>query len=118
MDILGMRALRAAHRRAGDGGVDDVRLGREALAGDLVANTAYYALVGAGDRRHVWTRGLALGLLAGLGAIVLPRHVGLGDPPHAGRPDTQLMTMAWYLTGGLVAAAVSAGQSAPRAAVR
>jgi hypothetical protein len=110
MDVLGKRALRRARSRLGLDGGTDQQLERQALTGDMLANTAYYALIGAGDRGSVWSRGLALGLAAGLGAVVLPRHVGLGDPPNADRPDTQLMTIAWYLIGGLVAAAAFAAR--------
>jgi hypothetical protein len=108
MDVLGKRALRAAHGTLGAAVPADPNLEREALAGDLVANSAYYALVGAGERRNVWLRGLTLGLAAGLGAVFLPRRIGLGDPPNAGRLDTQLMTVAWYVVGGLAAAAAFA----------
>ena len=103
MDVLGKRAL----QRAGVGADDDRQLERHALAGDLIANSAYYSLVGAGPGRP-WVRGLALGLAAGVGAVLLPRRIGLGDPPNAHRRDTRLMTVAWYAVGGLVAAAAFA----------
>jgi hypothetical protein len=115
MDVLGIRALRSAHDQLGAGMPSDANLEREALAGDLLANSAYYALVGASDRGSTLVLGLALGLAAGLGAVLLPRRIGLGDPPHADRLDTQLMTVAWYVVGGLTAAAVfaAAGRDEP-----
>jgi len=113
MDVLGMRAVRATHRRLGLPHGSDRDVERQALAGDLAANAAYYSLVGAGDRSGVWARGLALGLAAGLGAVFLPRRVGLGDPPNAGRLDTQLMTIAWYVAGGVAAAAAFAVRGGP-----
>ena len=116
MDVLGMRAVREGHRRLGAAVPSDENAERQALAGDVVANAAYYSLVGAGERGGVWSRGLALGLLAGLGAVLLPRHVGLGDPPNAHRLDTQLMTVAWYVAGGLVAAAAFDRLGADRSA--
>jgi hypothetical protein len=112
MDVLGMRAMRAAHRQLGVEAPSERALEREALAGDLVANTAWYSLVGAGSRANVWRRGIALGLTAGLGAILLPKPLGLGDPPDAHRPETQLMTVAWYVIGGLAAAAAFAARDA------
>ena len=69
-----------------------------ALAGDLVFNSAYYSLA------TTWTRGAALGLLAGVGALVLPKRMGLGDPPKSELLSNQLMTVAWYVVGGLAAA--------------
>ncbi len=112
MDVLGMRALRGAYRQLGVGPGSDRTLARQALAGDMVANSAYYALVGVGSRESVWARGLALGLLAGLGAVMLPKPLGLGDPPNAHLPSTQLMTIAWYVLGGLTAAAAFAARDA------
>ena len=106
MDVLGKRALRAMGRQAGAPISEDRDLERETMAGDLVANTAYYALVGAGRDAHIVARGLALGLLAGVGALLLPRPMGLGDPPHAHNPATQAMTVAWYVIGGITAAVV------------
>ena len=111
MDVLGMRALRGAYRQLGVECGSDQALERQALAGDMVANSAYYSLVGAGSRESVWARGLALGLVAGLGAVLLPRPLGLGDPPNADRRSTQLMTIAWYVLGGLTAAAAFAARN-------
>ena len=56
--------------------------------------------------------GIWAGLIAGLGAVLVPRQVGLGDPPNADRRVTQLMTVAWYVIGGLVAAAAFAAEGA------
>lgn len=104
MDILGMRALARLRRGAGAEVPPAGELYRETLLGDLLANSAYYSLVGAGDRRSVWGRGIALGLVAGVGALVLPRYLGLGDPPRSDSTANRLMTVAWYLAGGLAAA--------------
>ena len=106
MDVLGKRALRAMARQAGAPISGSRDLERETLTGDLIANTAYYALIGAGRAEHVVARGLALGLLAGIGALLLPRPLGLGDPPNAHNPATQVMTVAWYVIGGITAASV------------
>lgn len=105
MDVLGMRAMAAMQRRAGIAVDDRDTLRRQTLAADLVANSAYYALVGAGSREGIWARGLALGLLAGVGALVLPRPLGLGAPPSVESRRNQAMTIAYYTLGGLVAAA-------------
>ena len=122
MDVLGKRALRGAYRQLGLAPRGDRELEREALAGDMVANSAYYSLVGLGSRESVWMRGLGLGLAAGIGAVMLPRPLGLGDPPNAHRVETQLMTVAWYVLGGLMAAAAFAArdgaESQPAPAVR
>jgi len=103
MDVLGMRAV-AKTMRAVD--VEPpVALHEAALVGDLVSNSIYYSLVGAGSREDALRNGALLGLAAGLGAVVLPERLGLGRQPTEDSPQTQLMTVAWYLLGGLAAGA-------------
>lgn len=107
MDIVGMRALARVMRAAGATVSDDVTLHRVALAGDLIANSLYYAAVPGGSPRETWARGAALGLVAGAGALALPEPLGLGQPPHSQRTRNRLMTVGLYLAGGLAAAAVA-----------
>ena len=105
MDVVGMRAIargKPAAETASAGSTipepTNPALYNMALAGDLVFNSAYYSLA------TTWTRGAALGLLAGIGALVLPKKMGLGDPPKSELLSNQLMTVAWYTIGGLAAA--------------
>lgn len=105
MDVLGMRAIARATGTSGaadeSADVDTERnrgLYKYALAGDMLANSAYYSMA------TTWTRGAALGLAAGIGALVLPRHLGLGDPPNSDLLSNKIMTVAWYTLGGLAAA--------------
>ncbi len=80
------------------------RLQEAAQTGDILYNSLFYSLVALGSERTAVRRGLVLGLLAGLGAALLPPVLGLGrQPGHRGLP-THLMTVAWYTIGGLVAA--------------
>jgi hypothetical protein len=77
-----------------------------AMAGDLVSNGLFYALVGRGG--GAWLRGALLGSMAGAGAALLPPMLGLTD----NRDDktsraNQFATYGYYLTGGLLAAAAS-----------
>lgn len=104
LDVLGMRAI-SKSLRAADVDPPDVELRDLALAGDIAANSLYYSLVGFGKREDAWLCGAALGLAAGLGAVTLPGPLGLGPQPTERAPTTQLMTVAWYLAGGLAAAA-------------
>jgi hypothetical protein len=87
-------------------------LHRWALAADLIGNSIYYSMVACGRKPDLWRRGVALGLAAGAGALVLPGPLGLGTAPKSDRITNQVMTVAWYLIGGLAAAA--AGQSLHR----
>ena len=107
MDIVGVRAIAIGLRASGANPGSADTLYPVALAGDIACNSAYYALVAAGRRPNVWMRGVLLGLGAGVGALVLPRRLGLGDPPRSHRVANQIMTVAWYLIGGLAAAATA-----------
>jgi hypothetical protein len=105
MDVLGMRAIAKTMEAAGTQPPPKDELFAWTLAGDLVGNAIYYSLTGTG--KGVWLRGSMLGLAAGLGGVVLPGPLGLGEAPSNRTPQTQAMTVAWYLAGGLAAAAAS-----------
>ena len=104
MDAVGERAIARTVQAAGGTPPTEPALYRWALAGDLVANSAYYSLVACGRDAHMWRRAVAMGLAAGAGALVLPRRIGLGDPPRSHHLPNQIMTVAWYVIGGLAAA--------------
>ncbi len=105
MDVLGMRAIVRSYDKLNLTPPQDGNLHRQALVGDLVSNAAFYSLVGSGA--GVWLRGTLLGLVAGVGAVVLPPYLGLGQQPVWKTRQTQIMTLSWYLLGGLTAAAAS-----------
>ena len=105
MDVIGVRAIARPMRAAGYQPPNYNRLHNLALAGEVVSNSAYYSLIGAGDRAHVWRRGALLGLAAGLGAALLPPVMGLGQQPHRKTPFAQILTVACYFLGGIAAAA-------------
>ncbi|MBX0292753.1 hypothetical protein K3G63_20085 [Hymenobacter sp. HSC-4F20] len=109
MDILGERGLRRLLFNVNAPQPDQDTAYVLTLAGDVVSNGLYYSLVGTG--RGVWWRGAALGLAAGVGGVLLPGPLGLGNGPSNRTPQTKAMTVAWYLLGGIVAAAASAGWS-------
>lgn len=111
MDVIGERGLEKTMSAAGAEPPHGEDLYRAAMLGDVVSNSLYYALVGVGSPNGAWTRGAALGLAAGLGAVFLPHRLGLGRQPNAKAPFTQLLTVAWYFAGGLAAAAVARATS-------
>lgn len=113
MDVVGSRAIARTIRATGGTPPPPSTLRRWALAGDLFANSAYYSLVACGRDAHVWRRAVGLGLAAGLGALLLPARMGLGDPPKSDRVPNQIMTVAWYLLGGLATAAASRQLTTP-----
>jgi hypothetical protein len=98
MDVLGVRALTRGAHMADIPVPGPETMQKAALAGDLVCNSAYYALA------TTWRRGVVLGLAAGIGALVLPQRMGLGEPPKSDRLSNKVMTVAWYLLGGIAAA--------------
>jgi len=107
MDTLGRRAIASGMEAAGyDPPVED-RLQAAALGGDMLSNTLYYSLAAIGEPSLA--RGAALGAAAGVGAVALSPLMGLGYRPAARTPQTAAMTVAWYLLGGFVAAAVHCG---------
>jgi hypothetical protein len=107
VDILGMRAIARSMRAADQIPPSNEDLYYPTLIGDLVSNSLYYSLVAIGDRRYLWYRGALLGLAGGVGTVLASRLLDLGPQPGEQSPTTQLMTIAWYLVGGLAAAATT-----------
>jgi hypothetical protein len=105
MDLLGMEAIAKTLKKADSEVPEDRNLFIATLIGDIISNSIYYSLAGIGKKKNTAIRGGLLGLAAGLGAIVLPRYLGL-NPENSNRTSkTKVYTAALYLTGGLVAAA-------------
>ncbi|MCB2378784.1 hypothetical protein LGH70_14380 [Hymenobacter sp. BT635] len=112
MDVLGMRGLRKLLGKAHAPQPAPDTLFNLTMAGDILSNGLYYSLVGRG--KEAWRRGTLLGLAAGVGGVVLPGPLGLGEAPSNRTRQTQLMTVAWYLLGGLAAAGASRAWSRAR----
>ncbi|HEY0656062.1 MAG TPA: hypothetical protein VGD65_23165 [Chryseosolibacter sp.] len=77
-----------------------------ALAGDLVSNTLYFAMAQGETKSKTLMRGALLGLGAGVAAVTLAKPLGIDGQPKAQPVKTNTMTIAYYLLGGLVAAAM------------
>ena len=106
MDRLGMTALTRLLRK---GNLDVPRyrnLFITTMAGDLLANALYYSLTGVGEKGSHLLRGSILGLSAGLGAVILPKHMGLPAWPSNRTTATKVLTVGIYFLGGIVAASV------------
>ena len=106
MDVIGKRALAGTIEAVGARPPQEKVLFRQTLAGELISNTLYYGLIGAGSKARALHRGLLLGLIAGVGAVILPPRLGLGHPPGGNAPLTPLLTLALYTAGGLAAGAI------------
>ena len=105
MDILGMRAIARGFYKMDERPPEEDKLFQYSIIGDILSNSIYYSLTGTG--RKAWLRGATLGALAGVGGVLLPGPMGLGTEPSGRTPQTKAMTIAWYLLGGLTAAALS-----------
>jgi|SRR5215217_6718231 len=106
MDLLGMMALSKLIRSIGKNPPDARKLYVYTLAGDLLSNALYYSLAGAGKEKSLLQKGAALGLAAGLGALLLPKPLHLNEAYSNRTSRTQVMTVAYYLIGSLVASAL------------
>ncbi len=106
MDLLGMNALSKILRKFSAKIPERNQLFGWTLAGDIVGNTLYYSLAGAGSKKTSLSKGILLGLTAGLGAVTLPKKIGINDAPSNRTLQTKVMTVAWYIIGGMVTAAV------------
>jgi len=105
MDVLGMRAIARIMYHLNKRPPEEDKLFKYSMIGDIVSNSLYYTLVGTG--RRTWWRGTTLGLAAGIGGVVLPGPLGLGEEPSGRTTETKFLTIGLYLVGGLVAAAMS-----------
>ncbi|HEX2606252.1 MAG TPA: hypothetical protein VHK91_02690 [Flavisolibacter sp.] len=106
VDLLGMNALSKGLKIIGARKPEDRKLYTWALAGDLISNAAYYSIAGIGKKDNALLRGAALGFGAGLGAVLLPKPLGLKDHYTDRTLSTRVLTVGLYVAGGIIAAAV------------
>ena len=102
VDLLGEEALQKTLNQFGTGISDQKTLFNATLAGDIVSNTIYYSMIGGGSGKHVWQRAVSLGVAAGIGAITLPKPMGLNPEPVTKTTKAKTLTVAYYLAGALV----------------
>ena len=105
MDLLGMNAVARLMKGQNILAQTAGKLFPIAMAGDLVSNSLYYSMADTGNKRNTLIRGALLGVGAGLGAVVLPKTLGLNDEATTRTLKTKVLTVTWYLIGGLAAAA-------------
>jgi hypothetical protein len=106
LDTLGMRSLAKVLLAAGQAPPPGPVLFGAALGGDIAANASWYSLVGRAENPLL--AGATLGVVAGVGSVFLPEHMGLGRQPTRRTPQTSAMAVALYTAGGLTAGAVEA----------
>jgi hypothetical protein len=74
------------------------------LIGDIISNGLYYSTIGLGKKKYLLLRGAAVGLAAGIGALTLTEPMGLSDAPVTRTEKTKVLTVGYYLLGGIVTA--------------
>ncbi|MDT3401828.1 hypothetical protein [Mucilaginibacter terrae] len=105
MDLLGMESIKNVLDKLGIEQPEKGKLYYLTLGGDIASNTLYYSLAGLGKDK-TWLKGPALGLAGGLGAVFLPKPLGLNLQHSNKSVKTQLMAVLYYFTGGVVSSAV------------
>jgi hypothetical protein len=105
LDLLGMNAVARFMKGQDLMSLTANKLFPTAMAGDLITNSLYFSMADSGDKNKTYIRGTLLGLGAGIGAVALPKTLGLDEKPTARTMKTKVLTVAWYIVGGLVAAA-------------
>jgi hypothetical protein len=105
LDLLGMNAIAKVVQ-----GPKGVPLGDKvkpvSVAGDLISNSLYFGMANGGSKNSTLIRGALLGLGAGVGAVTLAKPLDLDPQMANATTKTKALTIAWYVIGGLVAAAV------------
>ena len=102
MDLLDIELIHKAGNELNITLPSDKDLYKMTFIGEFVGNTAYYSLIGTTfPRLNAWF----LGTLAGAGAVVLPEHFGINPAPSNRTKATQYLTIGYYVTGALAAAA-------------
>lgn len=106
VDLVGKEAVQKTLTHFGKPITNDHHLYKVTLAGDLLSNAAYYALIGSGKGTAVWSKSLVIGLAAGIGAVALPEPMGLNPKPVTKSTKVKILTVGYYLFGALVTGAV------------
>lgn len=104
VDLVGEEAVKKGLNYIGVEPPKGDKLFATTLAGDIISNAIYYSAIGVGKDKNLLFRGIAYGLSAGIGALTLTKPMGLSDAPITKTPQTKVMTVAWYLLGGIATA--------------
>jgi len=104
IDLVGEEALAKAFEMTGAEPPKGQNLFAATLGVDLVSNAMYFSAIGMGDKKGLLMRGAGYGLAAGIGALSLTEPLGLDDEPITKTTKTKVLTVAWYVFGGLVTA--------------
>jgi hypothetical protein len=104
VDLIGEEALNKGLKHLGAKPLKGNTLFASTMAADVVSNAFYYSSIGIGERKNLLARGLAYGMAAGIGALVLTKPMRLNDKPVNKSISTKLLTVGYYMLGGIVTA--------------
>lgn len=105
VELIGEEAVTKIFRASGCEAPTGEKLYATALVGDILSNAAYFSCIGIGKKENILIRGAVYGAAAGAGALLLTEPLGLNDAPVTRFTRTKVLTVCWYLFGGIVAAA-------------
>lgn len=103
INLLGAEAVNKTLSQYGRPIQDPDDLHKVTLELDLIANAAYYSAIG-GNGKYIWPKAIAMGLSAGIGALKLPKPLGLDPTPVTETTQKQVLTVGYYVFGALVTA--------------
>ncbi len=106
IELVGEEALSKIIKSAGIDPPSGEPLYAATLAGDIVSNGLYYSMIGTVKDKDLLVNGVRYGIAAGIGALGLTKPLGLNDAPVNRTTKTKVMTVAYYVFGGLIAARV------------
>lgn len=105
---LGMDAATQTLRKVNVPVPDKKPLFWTTMVADLISNALYYSVINlAGSKKSAkWALGTGMGLVAGIGAVLLPKPLNLDASTTNKTTKTKAMTIGWYLAGALVTTAL------------
>lgn len=106
IDLVGEEALQKTLHGFGTHISSPSQLYNATLGADLISNSLYYSAICSGKQENVWTKAIVSGLAAGIGAVTLPKPMGLNDEPVAKSTQTKILTVGYYVAGALVTAGI------------
>ena len=104
LDLIGEEGVNKMLEGAGADPLKGGALYAATLSGDLLANGMYYSVIGQAKDDKLLLRGTVAGLAAGWGALSLTGRSGLNDDPVTRTQKSRMLTLGYYLLGGIAAA--------------
>lgn len=103
IDEVGEEAMKKTVSAAGFEPPKGNALVAATFGADVASNAMLYTMIGYGGDKHIVLRGALLGTFVGLATLTIPKQVGLDTEPIEKTERTKIMTVAWYVIGGMAA---------------